>query len=136
MPINFLDNNEEEDFFERPEVKSILVTVVGVCCFCTVLVISSDNWIKQNAVENFKEYKIVGRITVKALDSTGRKSPYLIVKQKKEYFSEIIWDNANVGDSIYKERDTDAVKIIKRDTVVTITAEEYQRHLDSTFAAN
>ena len=104
--------------------------------FCTVLVISSDNWIKQNAVENFKEYKIVGRITVKALDSTGRESPYLIVKQKKEYISEIIWYNANVGDSIYKERDTDTVKIIKRDTVVTITAEEYQRHLDSTFAAN
>ncbi|TRW22337.1 hypothetical protein FMM05_17685 [Flavobacterium zepuense] len=136
MPINFLDNNEEEDFFERPEIKSILLTLIGVCCFCFVLVVSSDRWIKQNAVENFKEYKIVGKITVKALDYTGRKSPYLIVKQKKEYVSELIWDNTDVGDSIYKERDTDAVKIIKRDTVITITAEEYQRHLDSTFVAN
>jgi len=37
MPINFLDNNEEEDFFERPEVKSILVTLIGVCFFALYL---------------------------------------------------------------------------------------------------
>jgi len=134
MSINFLENSDEEVFFERSGFKAICILLIGVCCICFVLVVSSDSWKRQNAVENFKEYSVAERVKEKALETTGRNYPYLLIGNRREYVVELVWDCVAVGDSVYKTKNTKDFRIIKTDTVITITANTYKIYLDSIYS--
>lgn len=136
MPINFLENTEKESFFERAEVRAILIGVMGMLFFCFMLLRSSDPWLKQNDLNNFKEEKLSGRVVLKALDTFNHYIPYLLIKKRKHSVNRLIWDKVSAGDSVAKAQNTDYFKIIKKDTTITITVQQYKVYNDSIYALN
>lgn len=134
MPINFLDNVDEESFFERSGVRAIFGGVIGMVFFCFMLLRLSDPWLKQNALDNFKEEKLSGRIVIKAIDTFNHYEPYLVIKKRKHAVDRFIWDQVAVGDSVAKVRNVDYFKIIKKDTTITITVQQYKVYIDSIYA--
>jgi hypothetical protein len=134
MPINFLENTDEESFFERAGVRAIFIGVLGVLFFCFMLLRLSDPWLKQNALDNFKEEKLFGRVVLKALDTFNRYEPFVVIKKRKHSVNRFIWDQVAVGDSLAKVRNADDFKIIKKDTTIIITVQQYKVYVDSMYA--
>lgn len=134
MPVNFLDNTEEESFFGRAEVKTICAVVFFVPFFFYMMFMSSEPKMIEQFVDNFKKEEIIGVVNEKALDSANRNNPFFKVYRHKYYPIQPMWDKISVGDSIFKLKNTSDFHIIKKDTTIIIYAEDVKKHLDSLFA--
>lgn len=98
MPINFLEKDTEHEYFvDRPEVKALLCFIAGISVVCFLLVTTSDGWLKKNAIENFQKAEVRGKVTLKALDSKNRDTPYVLIRNKRHYISDLTWNKVVAG---------------------------------------
>lgn len=118
--MNFLESTEKEDFFERPEVKTIglFLLIVGFVCF--VFVKSDYNLQMKNSLEDYAREEINGIIKVKTKETQPRYNLYVVVNNKKYYLYSPILDVVSVGDSVSKIKNTEFTQVFKKDTVITI----------------
>lgn len=136
MPINFLENTEKEYFVDRPDVQAILCFIIGISVVCFLLVTTSNGWLRKNAIENFRKDEVIGKISSKALDSSNRDTPYVVIDNDRHYISNLTWNKIAVGDSVSKIKGANDFFIIKKDTVITITTAIYGEYLDSIYAVH
>jgi hypothetical protein len=87
--------------------------------FCTCSYFSNDAKISRDGYKSMFNEKFSGLIVKKYLDKDNRMSPTFKLKNSSEVYGySVLWEKAEIGDSLAKKSNSRFVKIFRKDTLI------------------
>lgn len=103
----------------NPIYQGFFVMVFFAIFFCTCSYYSNDAKISKDGYRDMFNERFSGLIVKKYLDKDNKMSPSFKLKDSsKVYGYSVLWEKADIGDSLAKKANSRFVKIFKKDTVI------------------
>ncbi len=114
--------NTIADFnFEKlnPLYKGFFVMCFFVIFVSTCSYFSNETKISKDAYRDMFNEDFSGLIVKKYLDKENRKTPTFKLRDSSQLYGYyILWEKAEIGDSLFKKANSRFVKIFKKDTII------------------
>ena len=127
--------NDIADFnFEKlnPLYQGFFVMVFFAVFVSTCSYFSNEAKISKDAYKEMFHEKISGIIVKKFLDKHNHMSRKFILKDSTQiYVYPVLWEKAEIGDSLFKKVNSKFVKIFKKDTTIVIDMNVAFKYRDS-----
>jgi hypothetical protein len=102
-----------------PLYQALCVMLCFTCFICFVMYSSNEVRISKSRYRDMFKNNFSGIVVKKYLDSNNRKSPTFKFKDSSKFNGyRLLWNKADIGDSISKKAKSRFVKIFKKDTVI------------------
>ncbi|MBS7255276.1 hypothetical protein [Flavobacterium branchiicola] len=92
---------------------------------------SNEAKMSKDAYRRMFGEKFSGLIVKKYLDKDNHMSPKFTLKDSSKIFGSIIWEKAEIGDSISKKANSRFIKIFKKDTTIVFDMNIAFKYYDS-----
>jgi hypothetical protein len=103
----------------NPIYQGFFVMAFFATFFCTCSYYSNEGKRNKDAYKSMFHERFSGLIVKKYLDKDNKMSPSFKLKDSsKVYGYSVLWEKADIGDSLAKKANSRFVKIFKKDTVI------------------
>jgi len=103
----------------NPIYQGFFVMAFFAISFCTCSYYSNEGKRNKDAYKSMFHERFSGLIVKKYLDKDNKMSPSFKLKDSsKVYGYSVLWEKADIGDSLAKKANSRFVKIFKKDTVI------------------
>ncbi|OXA72382.1 hypothetical protein B0A67_07525 [Flavobacterium aquidurense] len=103
----------------NPIYQGFFVMAFFAISFCTCSYYSNDAKISKDGYRDMFNERFSGLIVKKYLDKDNKMSPSFKLKDSSNVYGySVLWENAEIGDSLAKKANSRFVKIFKKDTLI------------------